>query len=60
MKFSDLYYTNNDWDSSTLLDIYPGPDKDTEQLESRKAMLKYPDCEVVGFGANWVVLRASD
>lgn len=60
MTFNDLYYANNDWDLSTLLDIYPGTDKDTEQLPARKAILKYSECEVIGFGTKWVVLRASD
>lgn len=60
MKFSDLYYANNDWDSLTVIDIIPGFNEDADRLELRKAMLKYSDYEVIGFSLKWAVLRASD
>lgn len=60
MKFSDLYYANNDWDSLTRLEINIGLVNENEELYGYKALLKYSDYEVIGFSANWVSLRTLD
>lgn len=59
MTFSDLYFTNNDWDPSTVLKIIPGIVNKNEEFTASKALLKYSDYEVIAFSLNWVSLRAS-
>lgn len=60
MTFRDLYFVNNDWKTSTVLEISTSGVNKKEELTASKALCKYRDCEVVVFSANWVVLRASD
>lgn len=60
MKFSDLYFTNNDWGSSTVLEVNPGSVNENEELPASKALAKYSDYEVIAFSLNWVSLRASE
>lgn len=60
MTFSDLYFTNNDWEKSTVLEINTGGINKNEELTAFKALCKYGDYEVVGFSANWVVLMVPD
>ena len=55
MIFSDLYFANNDWEKSTVLEI-----NKNEELTASKALCKYRDYEVVGFSSNWVVLMVPD
>ena len=59
MTFSDLYFRNNDWETSTVLEINLCLVNKNEELLASK-VLKYLDYEVVGFSSNWVSLRASD
>lgn len=59
MTFSDLYFRNNDWETSTVLEINLCLVNKNEELPASK-VLKYLDYEVVGFSSNWVSLRASD
>lgn len=60
MTFSELYFTNNDWEPSTVLEINPGKVNDSEELTASTALLKYLEYKVVAFRLNWVLLRASD
>ena len=60
MTFSDLYFRNNDWETSTVLEINLCLVNKNEELPTSKALLKYLDYEVVGFSSNWVSLWASD
>lgn len=60
MTFSDLYFTNNDWEKTTVLKIDVIASNKTEKLTAYKSLIMYSDYEVVGFTSNWVVLRASD
>lgn len=59
MTFSDLYFTNSGWGTSSVLEIYLCLVNKNEELTAAKAVLKYSDHEVV-FMSNWAVLRASD
>lgn len=59
MTFSDLYFSNNDWEPSTVLNVHPCKVNKNEELTASRALLMYSDHEVV-FTSNWVVLRASD
>lgn len=58
MTFRDLYFTNNDWERSTLLKINVPAVNKHEKLTAFKALSMYSDYEVVGFSSNWVVLMA--
>jgi hypothetical protein len=60
MTFSDLYFTNNDWESSTVLKVHPCKVNKNEELTAYRALLMYSDYEVIAFSLNWVSLRASD
>lgn len=60
MTFSDLYFTNNDWEKSTVLEINTSGINKNEELTASKALCKYRDYEVVGFSSNWVVLTVPD
>lgn len=60
MTFSDLYYFNSDWKTSTVLEINICLVNKKEELPVSKALLKYSDYEVVIFRSNWVVLRAPE
>ena len=60
MTFSDLYYFNSDWETSTVLEINICLVNKKEELPVSKALLKYSDYEVVIFRSNWVVLRAPE
>lgn len=60
MTFSDLYFTNNDWEPSTVLNVHPCKVNKNEELTASRLLLMYSDYEVIGFSANWVSLRASD
>lgn len=60
MTFSDLYFTNNGWEPSTVLNVHPCKVNKNEELPASKALLKYSDYEVIGFSLNWVSLRVSD
>jgi hypothetical protein len=59
MTFSDLYFTNSDWDTSSVLEIHLCLVNKNEELTAAKAALKYSDYEVV-FRSNWVVLMAQE
>ena len=56
MTFSDLYFVNNDWETSTVLEIITSGVNKKEELTASKALCKYRDYEVVGCSANWVVM----
>ena len=58
MTFSDLYFTNNDWEKSTVLKINLGVVNKNKEIKAFKALSKYSGYEVVGFGSNWVILMA--
>ena len=60
MTFSDLYFVNNDWKTSTVLEINTSGVNKKEELTASKALCKYRDYDVVGFSANWVVLMVPD
>lgn len=60
MTFSDLYFKNSGWGTSSVLEIHLCLVNKNEELTAAKAVLKYSDYEVVVFRSNWVVLRASD
>lgn len=60
MTFSDLYFVNNDWEASTVLEINASMVNKKEELTAFKALCKYGDYEVVEFSANWVVLMVPD
>lgn len=57
MTFSDLYYTNSDWEKATVLKINVGADKNKE-LKAYKVLSLYAGYEVVEFTSNWVTLIA--
>lgn len=59
MTFSDLYFTNNDWERATVLKINVGAANKNKKLKAYKALSLYSGYEVVGFGSNWVLLMAS-
>lgn len=58
MTFSDLYFTNNDWEKSTVLKINVGAVNKNKELKAFKALSMYSGYEVVGFSLNWVALMA--
>lgn len=58
MTFSDLYFTNNDREKSTLLKISVGAVNKNKELKAYKVLSLYAGYEVVGFSSNWVVLMA--
>lgn len=58
MTFSDLYFTNNDWERATVLKINVGAANKNKKLKAYKALCLYSGYEVVGFGSNWVLLMA--
>lgn len=58
MTFSDLYFTNNDWERATVLKINVGAANKNKELKAYKALSQYSGYEVVGFGSNWVMLIA--
>lgn len=58
MTFSDLYFTNNDWEKSTVLKINVGAVNKNKELKAFKALSLYSGYEVVGFTSNWVALMA--
>jgi hypothetical protein len=58
MTFRDLYFTNSDWEKSTILGISTCSANKSEKLKAYKALMTYAGYEVVGFSLNWVVLRA--
>ena len=58
MTFSDLYYTNNDWEKATVLKISVGAVKQNKELKAYKVLSMYSGYEVVGFASNWVALMA--
>lgn len=58
MTFSDLYFTNNDWERSTVLEINVGTVNKNKELTAFKALSLYSGHEVVGFSSNWVTLMA--
>ena len=58
MTFSDLYFTNNDWEKSTLLKINVGAVNQSKELKAYKVLSMYSGYEVVGFSLNWVTLMA--
>lgn len=58
MTFSDLYFTNNDWERSTVLEINVGAVNKNKELTAFKALSLYSGYEVVGFSSNWVTLMA--
>lgn len=60
MIFSDLCFTNNDWETSTVLEINLCMVNKNEELPAYKAVSKYADYEVVGFSSNWVSLMVPD
>lgn len=60
MTFSDLYFTNNDWEPSTVLKVNACKVNKNEELTASSALLMYSDHEVIAFSLNWVSLRASD
>ena len=60
MTFSDLYFANNDWETSTVLEINLCMGNKNEELPASKALIKYADHEVVGFSSNWVSLVVPD
>ena len=56
MTFSDLYFTNNDWEKSTVLKINVGAVNQNKELKAFKVLSMYSGYEVVGFSPNWVML----
>lgn len=58
MTFSDLYFTNNDWERATVLKINVAATTKNKELKAYKALSLYSGYEVVGFGSNWVMLIA--
>lgn len=58
MTFSDLYFTNNDWERSTVLEINVGAVNKNKELTAFKALSLYSGYEVVGFSSTWVTLMA--
>ena len=58
MTFSDLYYTNNDWEKATVLKINVGADNENKELKAYKVLSMYAGYEVVGFSSKWVTLIA--
>lgn len=58
MTFSDLYFTNNDWERATVLKINVGAANKNKELKAYKVLSLYSGYEVVGFGSNWVMLIA--
>lgn len=58
MTFSDLYFANNDWEKSTILEISTSSAKKSKKLKAYKSLMMYSGYEVVGFSLNWVILRA--
>ena len=58
MTFSDLYFTNNDWERATVLKINVGAANKNKELKAYKALSLYSGYEVVGFSSNWVMLIA--
>lgn len=50
MTFSDLYFTNNDWERATVLKINVGAANKNKELKAYKALSLYSGYEVVGFG----------
>lgn len=59
MAFRDLYFTNNDWERSTLLKINVPAVNKHEKLTAFKALSMYSGYEVVVFSSNCVILMAS-
>lgn len=57
MTFRDLYFTNSDWEKSTILGISTFSANKSEKLKAYKALMTYAAYEVVSFSSNWVVLR---
>lgn len=57
MTFRDLYFTNNDWERSTLLKINVPAVNKHEKLTPFKALSMYSGYEVV-FSSNCVILMA--
>lgn len=58
MTFSDLYFTNNDWERATVLKINVGADNKNKELKAYKALSLYSGYEVVGFSSTGVALMA--
>ena len=58
MTFGDLYFTNNDWERSTLLKINVPAVNKHEKLIAFKALSVYSGYEVVVFSSNCVILKA--
>lgn len=58
MTFSDLYFTNNDWEKSTVLKINVGAVNKNKELKAYKVLSTYVGYEVVGFSSNLVTLIA--
>lgn len=58
MTFRDLYFSNSDWEKSTILGISIRSANKSEKLEAYEALMTYAGYEVVCFSLNWVVLRA--
>lgn len=58
MTFSDLYFTNNDREKSTVLKINVGAVNQNKELKAYKVLNLYAGYEVVGFSSNWVSLMA--
>ena len=58
MTFSDLYFTNNDWEKATVLKINVGTHNKNKELKAYKALSLYAGYEVVGFSSTWVILMA--
>jgi hypothetical protein len=56
MTFSDLYFTNNDWEKATVLKINVGAVNQSKELKAYKVLSMYSGYEVVGFASNWVTL----
>lgn len=58
MTFSDLYFTNNDWEKSTVLKINVGAVNKNKELKAYKVLSTHAGYEVVGFSSNLVTLIA--
>ena len=58
MTFSDLYFTNNDREKSTVLKINVGAVNQNKELKAYKVLNLYAGYEVVGFSSNWASLMA--
>lgn len=56
MTFSDLYFTNNDWEKATVLKINVGAVNQNKELKAYKVLSMYSGYEVVGFTSNLVTL----